>query len=155
MLPLSARLLVHYLCPALLLALSQLHVFVAAETLEVTLFNSSFTVSDDFTLPLPVVFNGSVSAPSTNSVPVYSFPGVSFDVPQRPEAETSVAAIPVLSPGQSYTGVLFTITVPAVSPYNITYLEEQYPDLYSGWFELNCATTNDLRPPFGGGCDIA
>ena len=82
-------------------------------------------------------YNGTISAPATNSDTLYLFGSFVGPYPQSPSLVTTFAAIPPLSPGESYSGLLLTL---------------QYPNTY-GFFQSSYVvlfgTANDASTPNG------
>ena len=106
----------------------------------VTLDSPDQTVYTDFLLPVAVNFTGTISAPATNTAPLLIRSKFDETLPSvyDPLEFGSPVAL-TLSPGESYSGVLVTLIVPAS---NVT----QEPYEYSGQLLVYCGTANETRP---------
>ena len=82
------------------------------DVLQLTLFESELTVSSS--PPFIAYFNGTVSAPASNSLLVYGF-GSYYPFGSDPNLNVTFASIPPLSPGSSYSGPILNVSYTAYS----------------------------------------
>jgi hypothetical protein len=108
----------------------------SASTLNLTLFNSTAFTG----LPAVVSFSATVSAPLTNSGAVFlNADSVNIDFPLTLDDSAFFMNFPLsLAPGASFTGQIFTVTVPDFAQLYVP---------YSGYFEIDGGANSGAADP--------
>lgn len=121
---------------AIAIAMLVLSAPASADTIDFTLFNPATLTG----LPSVVSFTATVSAPLTNSGAVFlNSDSVNIDFPLALDDSGFFMNFPLsLAPGGSFTGQIFTVTVPAFAQLFVA---------YDGYFEIDGGADSNAADP--------